>query len=261
MKRFHIVAFCAMLIFLCFEAHATPERLSCTEKPLIEVRSMRALPDEVRILLDHQFGDKVKIADRGEELDDIDMKGLGPRRFSTAGINERCAIVVLQLGGTPYNFDIVVFEHGETGWLARRQGKISESPATLGALVTESKTALCSADEDTLFSCGPGHKRQISVCSSKKLSPSSGYIQYRAAKDGTVEFQFPEKNVRPSKVFTFKMVPWGQGEDNFLRFHNGKYAYTAYSNGGRFSSEHGILVQRDDKTVERLSCRGISAKR
>ncbi len=258
MKKFHIVVFCALLIFMCFEAQAVPKRLSCTDKPLIEIRSMRALPDEVRILLDRQFGYKVKIADRGEELDDIDEKGLGPRRFSTAGINERCAIVVLQVGGHPYSFDIVVFERGEAGWRARRQGNISKPPATMESLVTESETALCSADEDTLFSCAPGHKQQISICSSKNLSASSGYIQYRAAKGGMIEFLFPEKKMLPSKVFAFKEVPWGQGEENSLRFHSGEYAYTAYSNGGRFSSEHGVLVQRGGKTVARLSCRGIS---
>jgi hypothetical protein len=258
-SAYRVLTFFAALLFLCLNAYAAPERLSCTAESLKSASSLHALPDQIRTVLDHQFGEKVRIADHGEALDDLDDKGLGPRRFSIAGINNSCAIVVLQLGGQPYHFDILVFERDESGWHARRQGTIPKPPATMEALIADSESALCSSDEDVLFSCSPGHRRNIAICSSKNLTPTSGYIQYRAAKGDMVEFVYPEKTtVHPSKVFAFKERPWGQGEENSLRFYSGKYAYTAYSNDGCFSSEHGVLVQRDGKTVERLSCKGLA---
>ena len=258
MKIFNMLFLGAFLNFCHIDVQASPERLSCADKPLTEIQSMRALPDEIRVWLDRHFGSKVKIADRSEKLDDIDEKGFGPRRFSTAGINGQCALVVLQLGGRANHFDIVVFEHTETGWRATRQGNLSEPPATPAALAADAETVLCTVNEDTLFSCGTGRKRYIAICGSKNLTALSGYIQYRVAKDGAVELLFPDKNVLASAAFAYKQRPWGQGEEDSLRFHIGDYAYTAYSNGGRFSEEHGVLVQRNGKTLERLKCQGES---
>lgn len=258
MKIFNLLFLGAFLNLCHVDAQASPERLACADKSLTEIKSLRALPDEIHVWLDRQFGSKVKIADRGEKLDDIDEKGLGPRRFSAAGINEQCALVVLQLGGHPYHFDIIIFEHTEAGWHATRQGYLPEPPATPAALAADAETVLCSVDEDTLFSCSSGRKRHIAVCGSKNLTASSGYIQYRAAKNGILKLLFPDKNMRPGTVFAYKQRPWGKGEEDSLRFHIGDYAYTAYSNVGRFSEEHGVLVQSNGKTLERLKCQGDS---
>jgi hypothetical protein len=61
---------------------------------------------------------------------------------------------------------------------------------------------LCQGKEQTLFSCF--HRgRLFSVCASPDLDKVKGYLQYRASRDGKVEFEYPKEKVHPKGKFEF----------------------------------------------------------
>jgi hypothetical protein len=80
---------------------------------------------------------------------------------------------------------------------------------------------LCTESEFVVWSCSIG-KKVYTACASNDLSPSVGYIQYRASDNGKVTFIYPEKKRHPKGIFRFSYASQGAT----LEFDNGKYTYT-----------------------------------
>ena len=81
---------------------------------------------------------------------------------------------------------------------------------------------LCTKEEITLWSC-ERNQRVYSLCSSQTASPSTGYLQYRAASAGKVTFIYPATKVPPLGLFKYVSSPNG---DASIDFTNKGYAYS-----------------------------------
>lgn len=95
--------------------------------------------------------------------------------------------------------------------------------------------SLCLDNENTLWSCRAGAKH-YSLCASKDLDASTGYLQYRAGRLPKWEFQFPGSQKHPKGYFKFGLMAHGAS----LRFDNGGYAYDIVED---IKGETSILVR------------------
>ncbi len=84
------------------------------------------------------------------------------------------------------------------------------------------KSPLCSKDEITLWSCETG-TRVYSLCSSRSMTRTSGYIQYRASRGGRTVFMYPIERKQPLGSFIYSVS--GNG-DAYVEFTSNGYGYT-----------------------------------
>lgn len=85
------------------------------------------------------------------------------------------------------------------------------------------QSSLCTQGEVTEWSCTAKGKI-YSLCSSKNLSPTTGYMQYRAGTSSKTEFTFPEHSEQPKGYFRLGLLPRGAR----LTFSNAGYEYAIY---------------------------------
>jgi hypothetical protein len=86
---------------------------------------------------------------------------------------------------------------------------------------------LCEPNEKLIFGCEINDKL-ISICSSKNLSKSTGYAQYRFGKHGNVEFIYPNSKVPPEGVFFLGSTAYSGGGANIIRFKNYSHEYLIF---------------------------------
>ena len=116
------------------------------------------------------------------------------------------------------------------------------------------KTSLCTDSEQVLLSCVTKTKL-ISLCASKSFSSTTGYIQYRVEKNGTMEFEFPKEKEQPGKVFTFSQSRGTIGGSESLEFKNGKYLYNIQHDFDKYNlDDYSVFVTRNQKPVSNLLC-------
>jgi hypothetical protein len=84
------------------------------------------------------------------------------------------------------------------------------------------KSPLCSKDEITLWSCETG-THVYSLCSSRTMTHTSGYIQYRASNRGRTVFTYPIDRKPPLGSFAYSVS--GNG-DAYVEFTSNSYGYT-----------------------------------
>ncbi len=131
------------------------------------------------------------------------------------------------------------------------------------AAATESKY-LCAKGEAVVFGCDIGRK-QVSLCASKDLSATSGYLQYRFGRFGHLELVHPAAKVSPSGKFFLSHVGFPGGGATRIRFTVGKYDYILFQetvrtnfnadqpNDPRFKD--GVIVRSNGRTRSTLMCR------
>jgi len=129
-------------------------------KPLVEMRSLKELPDEIdkrirkalrydapkresldpfRAMLNDSFplaSPEREIADRDEKLSPSDIQKIPGRHFLVAGLNENCAIVGIQDGAPYHIIEIYLFEHNHVQWHLLGETDVEEEypPKTLEKL-------------------------------------------------------------------------------------------------------------------------------
>lgn len=143
-------------------------------------------------------------------------------------------------------------------------------------LVPPYDLSLCNADEAILFSCPiRGQNKTLSVCGSKKITESAGYIQYRFGTKGKIDLRYPEAKRPPLGLFTKKYsASYGSGSnstvlDASVTFHTGQHTYVIYSdwiNGtpdelnndrrGVYGYHIGVKVYKKNKVIGKLVCDG-----
>lgn len=108
---------------------------------------------------------------------------------------------------------------------------------------------LCQPKEVTWFSCETKKGKVISLCASRNLSNSVGYLQYRFGTESTIELQYPEQRLHPRGRFFFSSVSYSRGVTGHLTFANGPYRYVQYDelSGNNYPKQghtesHGVLV-------------------
>ncbi|WP_228136050.1 hypothetical protein [Xanthomonas sp. NCPPB 1128] len=83
---------------------------------------------------------------------------------------------------------------------------------------------LCGKEELTLWTCQT-RKRVFSLCSSKAVNRTSGYLQYRASEGGKLVLQYPAEKKPPTGLFTYRSFLNGNAS---IEFSNGGYRYSLF---------------------------------
>ena len=89
--------------------------------------------------------------------------------------------------------------------------------------------SLCGKDESIVFSCTiKGSGKLLSICSSRQLDASKGYVQYRFGRPGGVELEFPK--ARENTQAAFRYVRYTRPLVTYLalRFETGGYLYSVH---------------------------------
>ena len=116
--------------------------------------------------------------------------------------------------------------------------------------------SLCSASEQIIFACTVG-KKLLSICGSKELTPTVGYLQYRFGRSkNNLELEFPQEKTHPSQWFRFGSPFQGaKSSVSELQFRHSNYRYTVSAFTGAFSdAAFGIEVVAPDGKTTYLRC-------
>ena len=130
--------------------------------------------------------------------------------------------------------------------------------ACLVSLPTNAIESHCSELEQTIFSCSVG-KKIVSVCASKDISPTSGYLQYRFGKKGAPELVFPA-STEPSQRSDVqaRTLMFSGGGGGYLRFIKGRNDYIVYTAIGKgWGTKDGVSVEQDHKLIANLKCQDV----
>ena len=98
---------------------------------------------------------------------------------------------------------------------------------------------LCSADEQVVFGCALGNKKQVSVCASPQMTATTGYLQYRYGTPAKVELAFPAERKPPKGLFFFANTGFSGGGASELHFRIGEYDYFVYDSTVRTNFKAG----------------------
>ncbi|WED44470.1 lysozyme inhibitor LprI family protein [Legionella cardiaca] len=114
--------------------------------------------------------------------------------------------------------------------------------------------SLCQNDEQILFTCLTKNNKTISVCASKNLSATSGYMQYRFGQKDNIEMSYPSSKVPANKAFTGRAQMFSGGGGTYLRFNKNDYDYILYTGIGKGWEVNGLIVLKDANFVSYFSC-------
>jgi hypothetical protein len=117
--------------------------------------------------------------------------------------------------------------------------------------------SLCQTKENVIFSCSTG-KKLISVCSSKNLSPTAGYVQYRFGTKEKPELTFPEPQTHPISFSTGGTLMYSGGGGAYMRFNKGTYSYVVYSGIGKGWDKQGVVIEKNGKLLSNIICKDVS---
>ena len=134
----------------------------------------------------------------------------------------------------------------------------------IGYAASFANDTLCLPEEDTVFSCAAGNK-VISVCASKDISTTSGYMQYRFGAINHVEITIPETKEHPKKnVEAGTFFTANGGRTGHIRFKKGEYGYVVYwaEVRGEYSADgtrgweyyQGVVVEYKGKKIANIKC-------
>ncbi|MES2943001.1 MAG: hypothetical protein V4772_09060 [Pseudomonadota bacterium] len=127
----------------------------------------------------------------------------------------------------------------------------------LPALAYADENTLCTASERVFFSCEIKQGRQVSVCGSADLTPTSGYLQYRIGKSAAVpELVFPADFKHPAGQFDFSNEGFGaKSSTRNLRFRSGAYVYVIYASTYAFGTNAaGVAVKKGVEPIRYVAC-------
>jgi hypothetical protein len=131
---------------------------------------------------------------------------------------------------------------------------VSLSLGSLGAGATESH---CQRDEATLFSCRAANGKIISVCGSRQLSATEGYLQYRYGAKGAPELIYPPTKDARREILESGTLMYSGGGGAYLRFKRDDYGYVVYTASGRgWGSRAGVAVEKDGRLAADVRCKG-----
>ena len=139
---------------------------------------------------------------------------------------------------------------------------LGKGPVTTSAPAATKLSSFCTATETVVFACQVGSKL-VSVCASRNLSPTVGYVQYRFGKLGEpLEMTLPTGEVHPRNAAYGKNVGYSGGGASWLRFRKASYSYVVYSGIGRWGpngatmKKQGLAVENNGKVISNLKCTG-----
>lgn len=116
--------------------------------------------------------------------------------------------------------------------------------------------SLCDLEERSLFTCSIG-KKLVSVCASKDLTATSGYVQYRFGQTkNPPELVYPAERTHPASSFGIGFTGSAKSSLVNLNFKVSPYSYTIYSQAAAFDTNGaGIRIKAPGSKTSRLSCK------
>jgi hypothetical protein len=103
---------------------------------------------------------------------------------------------------------------------------------------------LCQANEYVVFSFTTNNNKRASLCVSRKVTTTSGYLVYRFGTKAKPELTFPADTLNSFSQFRFGYYYRGGGKQNAamnvnsLHFDNGGFTYTLHDD---WNSENGQI--------------------
>lgn len=120
----------------------------------------------------------------------------------------------------------------------------------LGKAASAAEVGHCRSNEQAFFSCQLHSGKVVSVCGSKKLTASFGYLQYRFGRLGHLELEFPATTANTLRQFSFESHQPYQGESELLSFTIGKHQYSVYRAMGtdpKPFQDAGVLISQSSE--------------
>jgi hypothetical protein len=121
--------------------------------------------------------------------------------------------------------------------------------------------SLCESTEKIVFSCTVGKaSKMVSLCSSKELTKSAGYLQYRFGLPGKIELEFPRQREQTQSAFKYSHYFRAQFDQTEISFTTNEYEYAIFDdyNGEQKPAQRdqGIKIRPPMGSEITLSCRG-----
>jgi hypothetical protein len=115
--------------------------------------------------------------------------------------------------------------------------------------------SLCAKNENVVWSCETVRDRKLaSICSSKVLEETRGYVQYRFGRVGQVEMEFPRERTNTQAAFKYSRYTRPLVTYLKLEFVNNGFTYTISDD----SNEEEKPPQRDATIT--VTPKGANAK-
>ncbi len=128
MQRHSLVAILAFSAV--FVAPPTYAEDRCSGAAVSEVRSLEALPNQLRHLFPSATSGLDDIADRGGRFNvtDVTDHDWPMRRFVLAAVGTSCAVVAVEYGGRAHGFELTEYRLTGGGWKAVERRTLSSEP-------------------------------------------------------------------------------------------------------------------------------------
>lgn len=105
--------------------------------------------------------------------------------------------------------------------------KISASAHSSQPFNSTKPASLCTQGERVVWSCETAKEKKLaSLCGSKDLSKTQGYLQYRFGRVGQVEMEFPRARVNTQSAFKYSRYTRPLVTYLKLEFVNDGFTYT-----------------------------------
>jgi hypothetical protein len=124
---FVVIIFASVAVF---GAPLTSAEDRCSGAAVTEVRSLDALPIQLRHLFPNSTTGVGGIADRGGRFNatDVIVHDLPMRRFVLAAVGTACAVVAVEYGGRSHGFELTEYRLAADGWKAGERRTSSSEP-------------------------------------------------------------------------------------------------------------------------------------
>jgi len=131
--------------------------------------------------------------------------------------------------------------------------------AGFSAVTDSMAESLCQMQEQIVFSCRLGQK-QVSVCSSDRLTADQGYLQFRLGDKSAFDLVFPplqDASLLSRNVLGRSLVFAGGG-GGYLRFVDGDDHYIVYTATGRgWGIKDGVAFESKGNLLSHMECQDI----
>lgn len=84
---------------------------------------------------------------------------------------------------------------------------------------------LCTASEQVVFACQLKNGKMATLCASKVINASTGYVQYRYGTAKKLELEYPAQRALPKGHFFISSTMYSGGGASRVRFKNGEAEY------------------------------------
>jgi hypothetical protein len=129
MQRYSFVVI-ILALSAVFGAPPTRAEDRCSGATVTEVRSLEALPIQLRHLFPSSTSGVDGIAERGGRFNatDVIVHDWPMRRFVMAAVGTSCAVVAVEYGGRAYGFELTEYRLTGEGWKAGERRTLSIEP-------------------------------------------------------------------------------------------------------------------------------------